>query len=244
MSAIRPLELLSSGPVTRVASSVARVPPWVFAGVALAGILPVAVLGQIHRDDRESQWYLDNEDTFPAAYSGALLMAAAVLAILVASELSRGRFRSFWIGMGAVFAFMALDEVWTIHESLEGWTGADWQLFYLPIAVGAGVLVVVAFRDLAAYRSAAALFVAGGTAWLAAQVLEDLQWAGDVLEHQGMIVPEEVLELIGSTLFGLSALVVLRRVVARRGGADSRDYHTPVGRGKAAPHSQRRQASV
>jgi vacuolar-type H+-ATPase subunit I/STV1 len=118
--------------------------------------------------------------------------------------------------MGAVFAFMALDEVWTIHERLEGWTGMDWQIAYVPIAVGAGLLVVVAFRDLAAIRGAAGLFVAGGAAWLAAQVLEALQWAGDVLEHEGMIVPEEVLELVGSSLFGLASLVVLRRVVATR----------------------------
>jgi hypothetical protein len=218
MNAIRPLELLSSGRVMRAASSVARVPPWVFAGAALAGLLPVAVLGQIHRHDRESHWYLDNEDTFPAVYSGALLTAAAVLAVLVASELSRGRFRNLWIALGAVFAFMALDEVWTIHERLEGWTGVDWQLAYVPIAVGAGLLVVVAFRDLAAIRGAAALLVAGGIAWLAAQVLEDLQWAGDVLEREGMIVPEEVLELLGSSLFGLAALVVLRSVVAGREG--------------------------
>jgi hypothetical protein len=216
MNAIRPLDLLSSGRVMRAASSVARVPPWVFAGAALAGLLPVAVLGQIHRHDRESHWYLDSEDTFPAAYSGVLLTAAAVLAVLVASELARGRFRNFWIGMGAVFAFMALDEVWTIHERFEGWTGIDWQLAYVPIAVGAGSLIVVGFRDLAAIRGAARLFVAGGAAWLAAQVLEDLQWAGDVLEHEGMIVPEEVLELLGSSLFGLASLVALRRVVATR----------------------------
>jgi hypothetical protein len=216
MNAIRPLDLLSSGRVMRVSSSVARVPPWVFAGAALAGLIPIAVLGQIHRHDQDSHWYLDNEDTFPAAYSGALLTAAAVLAVLVASELSRGRFRNFWIGLGAVFAFMALDEVWTIHERWEGWTGIDWQLAYVPIALGAGWLMVVAFRDLAAIRGAAALFVAGGAAWLAAQVLEDFQWAGDVLEHEGMIVPEEVLELLGSSLFGLASLVVLRRVVAAR----------------------------
>lgn len=148
MSALRPLALLSSGRVRSVVSSAGRIPPWAFAGAALAGILPIAVLGQIHRHDQGSHWYLDNEDTLPAAFSGALLLAAAVLAVLVASLVSRGRFRSFWLGMGAVFAFMALDEVWTIHERLEGGTGADWQLFYVPVVVGAGVLLLLALRDL------------------------------------------------------------------------------------------------
>jgi hypothetical protein len=216
MSALRPLALLSSGRVRSVVSSAGRIPPWAFAGAALAGILPIAVLGQIHRHDQGSHWYLDNEDTLPAAFSGALLLAAAVLAVLVAALVSRGRFRSFWLGTGAVFAFMALDEVWTIHERLEGGTGIDWQLFYVPVAVGAGVLLLFALRDLFATREAAALFVAGAVAWLAAQVLENLQWSGDVLEHEGMVVPEEVLELVGSLLFGLAALVVLRRLIAAR----------------------------
>jgi hypothetical protein len=216
MSAIGPLALDPGGRLARAALSVGRIPPWAFAAAAIAGIAPLAVLGQIHRHHQGSYWYLDNEDTLPAGYSGALLMAAAVLAVMVASLLSQGRFRNFWLAAGVVFAFMALDEVWTIHERLEGWTGADWQVFYAPIALGAGLLVLAGLKDMAAIPGAAALFVAGGVAWLAAQVLEDLQWSGDVLEHEGMVVPEEVLEMVGSLLFALAALVVLRRIVSSR----------------------------
>ena len=217
MSAIRPPASVWNGRVTSAATTAGRIPPWVYASVALAGIVPVTVLGQTHRHDPESPWYLDNEDTFPAAFSGALLLAASVLALLVASRRPPGRHRYFWIGTGAVLGFMALDEVWTIHERLEGGTGVDWQLFYIPIALVAGIVLLGALRDMAATRGAAALFVAGGLAWLIAQVLEDLQWDGDVLLHEGMIVPEEVLEMVGSLLFGLAALVVLRRLVANRG---------------------------
>jgi hypothetical protein len=215
MNAIEPFRLNRDGRISKAASSVGRMPPWALGAAALAGIVALAALGQIHRHDPGSHWYLDSEDTLPAGYSGALLLAAAVLSVMVASLLPSGRFRAFWAGIAALFAFMALDEVWTIHERLEGWTGADWQVFYAPIAVAAGLLLVANIRELAAFHGAAALFVAGGLAWLAAQVLEDLQWTGDVLVHEWMIVPEEVLEMLGALLFGLASLVVLRQQLSR-----------------------------
>jgi hypothetical protein len=215
MSVIRPRALHPTGRASRaideLASRARRLPPPVVASAALAGILGLAVLGQVHRYDSGSHWYLDNEDTLPALYSGALLAAAALLAFLVASRPSHRGARLFWIGSAALFAFMALDEVWMIHERVEGWTGSDWQLFYVPVAVVAGLLWLGTLRDLASIRAAAALFAAGGFAWLAAQVLEGLQWSGHTLVHGGLIVPEEVLEMGGSLMFLLAALVALRR---------------------------------
>jgi hypothetical protein len=55
-------------------------------------------------------------------------------------------------------------------------------------------------------------------AWLVAQVLENIQWesglhAGDVLVYPSTVPVEEVLEISGSTLFGLGLPVVLRQVL-------------------------------
>ena len=106
--------------------------------------------------------------------------------------------------LGALFAFMAIDEVVQIHERLEGATDANWQLVYLPVmAVAGGVWLLVLRRLTGGPRL---LFVAGAAAWVVAQLFEWVQRDGAVLTHRWTILPEELLEMTGSALFALALL--------------------------------------
>lgn len=153
---------------------------------------------------------LDNEWSIPAFFSGALLLAAASVALLAAEVPDRGPLAWALRGLGALFAFMAVDEVVQVHERLEALAGVPWTLLYLPVALAAGVLGLVALRGLWFSRAARACFIAGAGAWLLAQMLESYSIADERLVHRWAVLPEELLEMAGSTLFGLALLVFIR----------------------------------
>ncbi len=186
--------------------------------VLLAGLGVVAALGVLGavtaHHDLSSRWFdLDGEYNVPAAWSAGLLVAAGALAAVV------GR-RPAWraaTGLAVLFAFMGLDEAVAIHERLEALTGIDWQLLYVPVVLVGGVAWLALWRrgrTVARFRPALA---AGSAAWFVAQVLEKVQWHGDVkaAHYDLMMVLEELLEMTGSLLFLIAVLLVARRVGVR-----------------------------
>lgn len=211
------------------------------AGVAAAGAALVLWLaGVAHATELVSLPLLDldEEGTVPQAYSGLLLVAAATAAT-VAARLGAQPRRAF-MALAAVFAYMALDEVFRIHEELDAAADFDWQLLYLPVLIVALVAWIGVWRNLAS--PLARVGWAGGAAcWIAAQVLELFQWEGHVWRPGGIewsklsdaeieqklreasylvkMIPEELLEMLGSLSF---ALVLLACVVVRLdlGGAE------------------------
>lgn len=65
-------------------------------------------------------FYVDGEENAPTLFSVAILLIAAVLLTLVAA-LERRTGRGFpwgWAGLAAGFAFMAIDEAFSLHEQL------------------------------------------------------------------------------------------------------------------------------
>lgn len=155
---------------------------------------------------------------FPALASGLLLVLAALLTWATA-PLYGGRAAWAVRGLSIALAWMSLDELLGLHESLETATGIDWQLLYLPlVALIALPSAVLLWHQWHRARAAAAMFVAGGVCWAVAQVLEFLEWDGDVSRpgYLGMMVVEECLEALGSALFAWSALVVLRSAAHAR----------------------------
>lgn len=146
-------------------------------------------------------------------FSAALLWAAAGCWLLVAITLPiRSRSARIW---WMVLAWLALDEGNAFHERLERWSGIDWQILYLPIMA----LAVVAWWGIVRRHlnegSNVALLVGGAVAWAAALVLELVQnWGGPPVKasiYDPAMITEEVLEMIGSTLLLLSAILALRR---------------------------------
>jgi len=187
--------------------------------IALPGIATAAGAGHTLFD-------LDAERTLPATVSGAVLAFAACIALLVGRALrSPGRLAAY--GLAVLFGFMALDEIAELHERLERALAVDWQVLYAPLAMVGGIGFVVLLALARSLRAEQLLLVAGAGAWVAAQILERLEWGGGTqsaaaysarlaeTDYKAMAVVEEILELAGSACFALGLLALLAAVRAR-----------------------------
>lgn len=168
---------------------------------------------------------LDSEASVGTWFSAALLWSAAALWLLVAGT-TRPRPLSLWIWT-AVLAWLALDEGNAFHERLERWSGIDWQLLYLPVMGVAAAAWWSLVRRYRSQRGTAALLLTGAAAWAAALLLELIQnWGGSPVGaaiYDPAMITEEALEMIGSTMFLIAAILVLSRSTPRHmpcGGQD------------------------
>ena len=157
---------------------------------------------------------LGSEWNVPAFFSGGLLLAAASAAFAAGrSGALQGAAGRFLFLIGAFFAFMALDEVVQIHERFERLAHTDWLRLYVPVVAAGTAAWLIVLRGLWPHVLPRACFIGGAAAWVVAQVLEFLQWDadGERLVHGWMIVPEEMLEMTGSTLFALALVSIWRK---------------------------------
>lgn len=177
---------------------------------------------------------LNKEQTFPATFSGALLLGAGGLALLnglVRSRSASGR--RWWIVLALVFAFLGIDEIAALHEAVQDRVHLWGQAVLAPIVLVGVYAWWAALRQLWNEPPAGMLFLAGAGAWVVSQLID----AG-FNEHWGWtIVPEEVFEMAGSALFALALLVALQHLVApamavtaaeRRAAPDARVQQVPV----------------
>lgn len=188
-------------------------------------VLVLAVLGSVFLTDNSygqacecwsgsgaiAEFNLDGEFTVPAAVSGLALLAAGALALLLARSGTALQRRAAFAGIGVFLGAMAIDEIWAVHEKLEGAVDVDWQVLYAPAVLVAGaswLIAYPAFRRLG--NRGVALFLAGPGAWLVSQALEKVQWDDERLVRPWTIVPEESLELTGSLLFVVAFLQLIR----------------------------------
>lgn len=154
---------------------------------------------------------LETELTLPAAFSAALLVGGGACALLAARRRAYGIDLS-WYLFAALLIAMGVDEAAYLHERLESATGVDWQLLYAPVALVCGAAWLRVTYALRGLRPAQLLMVFGAGAWLAAQVLENVQWGADgekVAGYSTMMVIEEILEMSGSALFLLAVYTAL-----------------------------------
>lgn len=168
------------------------------AGVALGGA--IALFGVLYGVPAEPFTGLDAERNLPAFFSAALLVAAALLMLLHARNVQR----LAPAALAALLAFLAVDELRTVHETLERRTGVDWQLLYAPLLLGGAVVGTLTLGGL--HLGPRLLLVLAGVTWTVAQALEGLQWDGDTLVHAWRILPEELLEMAGSALIVVALL--------------------------------------
>ena len=169
---------------------------------------------------------LDAEGSLPAAFSGTLLLCAALVSLTIYYEAqwSRRDRQVLWL-IGGFLSFMAMDEMLGIHEHIGAIIGTPWQIPYLPLAAAGGLVWLAVLRILLADLTAAALWIAGAAAWVGSQALEAVQTVvepqgydnahGVITLHGLLTIPEEMGEMIGSTLFLLALIVFLRAGVSR-----------------------------
>jgi hypothetical protein len=160
-----------------------------------------------------STFSLEGEHTLTAVFSAALLLGAGALAFQLASmsDVRSIGGPGLWRFMGTFLVFMALDELFAIHERVSApVTGVSWQVVYAPIVVSAVVAWSLILRRLPS-GSPRLLWLGGAAAWFVSQVIEAIQWDGERLVYEWTFVPEEMLEMVGSLLWGIALLVMLRR---------------------------------
>jgi hypothetical protein len=174
----------------------------VLAAALVACIAAFGIAGVIVGAEESDSWFhLENEFTAPAYFSAALLLTAGAFAWLAARE-SEDRMRLAWLALAALWLVMGMDEVVSLHERIERRVGVDWQLLYLPVAAAGGVAWLFVFRG--SDRVIRLLLALGAAAWVAAQVLENLQWDSNderVDAFEQMMISEEILEMTGSLFF-------------------------------------------
>jgi len=174
---------------------------------------------------------LDAEYTPASAWSALLLVLAAVAAALSASV--RGSIAGWWLA--GLFGYMACDEAFAVHEALERVTRVDWQLLFSPVMAVAAVALLGILRRVDR-RDVRWTLLAAACAWTAAQVFEKLEWQGAVRQphYTAMMLAEETLEMLGSTLFAagfaMLASTEADRALVRhdRAGAASRSVVRPM----------------
>jgi hypothetical protein len=188
----------------------------------LAGLVVLmAVLGAINDMVVDVQLFniegeLKNGPNLMVLVSGGVLFVAAALAF----KLARGEADSMsspapWYLIAVLFGFMGIDELVTIHEHVDAWTGIAWQLIYLPVVLAGAAVWWILFQRLRArdVLLATGWALAAGF-WAFAQVLEVLlvkEGVGPGVLKLDVLMPatEELCELIGSSLFLLVTLALL-----------------------------------
>ncbi len=174
------------------------------AGLVVVGLGVAAT--QLGWLSHNSQFELDTEGSVFALVSGAILLLAAALFF---SSWRLGVAPRAVVWLTALFVLMGLDEVLSIHERLEFRTGIDWQILYAPVFVAAAGASLAFLRHTTSLRSKA-WFIVGGMCWAVSQILEALQWNGDVevAYYEAYHIPEEFLEIIGSFSFLLAGFIL------------------------------------
>ena len=194
--------------------------------------LGVVLMAEHYRGPQLAGEGLDGEYNLPALFSTAVLLwAAGSTWVLAGCHGPRSPGRRLLALLALLIGFFAVDELLAIHEALESLTGVDWQLLYLPfglIGAGTGLGVLLLYRRRPAL---VVLYVVGAAAWAVAQLFEAIQWHGDELVQPALIYPEELLEVRGSGLFAVAAVLALRLRVSQLDDAARRERSTSQGPG-------------
>jgi hypothetical protein len=152
-----------------------------------------------------ARFSLDREYT-PASIWSALLLLFAAIAAARAARTRDGFARG---SLAVLFAFMACDEAFGVHESLEKATGVDWQVLFAPIVALAAIAFFVVLRGIVR-RDVWWALIGGAGAWTVAQLFEKLEWHGAIEQphYRAMMLSEETLEMLGSTLFAAAFAIL------------------------------------
>ncbi len=156
---------------------------------------------------------LNKEQTFPATFSGLLLLGAGALALLNGVVRSPNLAdRRWWLVLAGVLAFLGIDEITALHEAVQDRVHVWGQATLIPIVIAGGVAWWITLQRLGPRSLGGRLLILAAFTWAISQGI-DLE----LNEAWGWtIVPEELLEMCGSTMFGLAMLVSVRDVVGAR----------------------------
>lgn len=153
---------------------------------------------------------LNKEQTFPATFSGLLLLGAGVLALLNGVvRCPNPADRIWWLVLAGVFAFLGIDEMTALHEAVQDRVHVWGQATLIPIVIAGGIAGLMTLKHLGMDSLPGRLLIFGAVTWGLSQGI-DLELNET---HGWTIVPEELLEMAGSAMFGLAMLVAVREAL-------------------------------
>lgn len=156
---------------------------------------------------------LEGESNFPAFFSSMILLFSAVLFAIIGKAYSQRNQEGarHWLGLGAIFTFLSLDEAAQIHEKLDTdliWASFDtsgllawpWVILYGALAMVVAILYLRFWLRLPlffriSYGFAAALYVGSALGFEMLEALEYTTQGGVTDKYILLTSTEEILEI-------------------------------------------------
>lgn len=175
----------------------------------IAGKISALAFGHTYWHGLIPLFDLDEEFNVPSVYSGlALAFSAVLLAITAFAEAKLGRIGhlAFWGFLALVFLFLAIDEVFELHERLEkpvrvalNTTGAFYYAWIIPYGTVALVIGVFCLRFLARLpRKISLPMILAGTIYVSGAM--GLEMIGGALAEHLEKPEQDPLWVLASTL--------------------------------------------
>jgi hypothetical protein len=161
---------------------------------------------------------LEGEKNVPTLFASLQLILAAVLLGICAAQqkLAQGKFFKHWVGLSAIFVFLAFDESALIHEKsfritqeLFGTSGLLYYSWIIPFGLFALVVFLTYIRFLFALpRRTGVIFFLSGAVFVTGAIGMEM-FEGQINEAGGyrsfdymvLVTIEEILEMVGILAF-------------------------------------------
>ena len=159
----------------------------------------------------------DQEKNIPTLYSSFAIIICSILLLIISLEHKRkGESWLPWMGLAAIFLFLSIDEVASIHERFEGPVrqsldspGLLYVAWVIPYAIALLVLVISYSKFLLELpRRTAMLFIAGGLLFISGAIgfefvsgRHTVLYGNDDILYAFYYTCEELLEMLGVAVF-------------------------------------------
>ncbi|MFT5367108.1 MAG: hypothetical protein ACI8V2_002066 [Candidatus Latescibacterota bacterium] len=153
-------------------------------------------------------WDVDEEDTIPTWYSASALLLTSLLLCLIGKrkQADQDPWVRYWYGLALGFAFLSMDEIAGLHETVNGLVEYSWAIIGGIIVAIVGLLYLRFLWHLPA--STRWLFVASGAIFVGGAVGVEMStdWYEDAdllntLAYNLWTAVEEGMEMGGIVLF-------------------------------------------
>ena len=181
------------------------------------GIVFESYLGYDIVGNLDKAFNFDAERNVPTLYAAATLVFSSILLLFIASEHRRlGQSNILWFMLSAIFLFLAIDEMLSIHErllrptrDLLGTSGLLYYAWVIPYSIASLIIGVIYFRFLCALPpKIKRLFLASGFIFVLGAIGFEMLcgWQAELFGKKAHLyiifyTCEELLEMIGVAVF-------------------------------------------